>query len=259
MTARVYAISNRKGGSGKTTTTGAMASCLTRLGYKVLAIDMDPQGDLTDWSGYDTNDKLTVYEVLMGYADIVTAIYPREGHYDILGADEILWNTLSEMSVKNESDLTKLKNAIDTVRESYDFILIDTPPSFGILAFNSYIAATSGLVVTSDTSAFATRALEELLDSVEHARDYNANAYPVGILLTKYNGRSKAMRSMREISKEFGEYWNIPVYETVIRNTTGVAEAQMNVEDILETKNNLAAKDYMAFCHEFLRMEGLEN
>lgn len=256
--ARIYAIANRKGGSGKTTTTGALASCLARKGYKVLAVDMDPQGDLTDWAGYNTDDKLTVYEVLMNYADTRTTIVPREGSYDLLPADDILWNIISELDVKHEENIKKLQDALNQVENDYDFILIDTPPSYGILAFNSYVAAKNGMIVTSDTSAFATRALEELLDSVEHIRDFNPNAYPIGILLTKYNGRSKAMRSMREISKEFGEYWNIPIFNTVIRNTSSIVEAQMNAEDIFAVRNSIGAKDYSALTNEFLGMEKIE-
>lgn len=253
----ILAVANKKGGSGKTTTTGALASCLVKKGYKVLAVDMDPQGDLTDWSGYRTEDRITVYDVLRGFATAKDTIVEREGSYDLLPADDILWNAMMELDVRDVDHLLVLKDALDTVKDKYDFIVIDTPPNFGPLAFNSYIAAKDGLIITSDTSAFATRALEELMDTLSYIRDFNKNAYPIGILLTKYTGRSRAKKTIREITDDFADYWNIPVFERVIRNTDSIAEAQMDAVDIFSTKNKLGATDYKLFTEELLEKLGV--
>ena len=257
MTARIYAIANRKGGSGKTTTTYSMGAGLAHKGYKVLLIDMDPQGDLTEWAGYDPYEKIQVYDVLAGYEKIEHTIINIEERLDLVPTDATLWNVMDDLSTRKESDLVRLKKALKNVSKDYDFILIDTPPSFGVLAYNSYIAAANGLIVTTDTSTFAIRAMEEVIDAVENIRELNKGAYPVGVLVTRYNGRSKSMRSLRETTIEFGEYWNIPVYDTAIRNTTAVIDALNNRESIYNVKNTMAANDYLKFIDEFLEKEGI--
>ncbi len=258
MGAYIYAIANRKGGSGKTTTTYSISAGLARKGYKVLMVDMDPQGDLTEWAGYDPYEKIQVYDALVGYETIKNTTTQISENLDLVPTDATLWNIMDDYSTKKEKDLVLLKNALKEVEEDYDFIFIDTPPSFGVLAYNSYIAAKNGLIVTTDTSTFAIRAMEEVIDAVENIRELNKDAYPVGVLVTRYNGRSKSMRSLRDTTIEFGEYWNIPVYETAIRNTSAVTDAINNGESIYSVKNSMAANDYMKFIEEFLQKEGIE-
>lgn len=254
---RIYAIANRKGGCSKTTTCGALASACNRFGFKVLVVDIDPQGNITQWAGFDASDSNTSYEVVMNKCKISDAIVETK-NYDLLPADSTLSRAESEL-MNTQGREFRLKEALDEVKDTYDLIIIDTPPNLGFLTIAAFVAADSGVIVTSDTSLFATKGMQDLADTLEDTAKYgNPNAKVIGILLTRFNPRLKAMKTMREVTDRFGEYFDAPVYETFIRQSVGVMEAQMESRDIFDMpKLNPATIDYVNFAKEFLQKEGL--
>lgn len=254
---KVYAIANRKGGCSKTTTCGALASACTKFGFKVLVVDIDPQGNITQWAGIDATDSNTSYEVLMKQCEIEDAIIKTE-HYDLLPSDSTLSRAESEL-MNTQGREFRLKEAIEHIKDNYDLIIIDTPPNLGFLTVSSFVAADSGVIVTTDTSVFATKGMADLASTLEDTTRYgNPNARVIGILLTRFNPRLKAMKTMREVTDKFSEYFDAPVYDTFIRQSVGVMEAQMESRDLFDLpKLNAAMSDYAEFAKEFLVKEGL--
>jgi chromosome partitioning protein len=254
---RVLAVSSRKGGVAKTTTAGAMSSILNSKGIKVLAIDLDGQGNLTNWNGYNTEGKPTVYEVLKGQINIHDAIY-HGAHYDLLPADQALF--LLEGEIMGAVDrYTKLRKVLKNVDGKYDYIIIDCPPSLGTFTLNAYSVA-DGIIVTTDASAFATQGMSELSQTVEDVRlNVNANIKVIGILLTRFTERYNFMKVMKDVSDRIAECIDAPVYDTPIRPAVALMEAQLNCTDILEIRNQCNAKnDYIAWVDEFLAREAEE-
>lgn len=254
---RIYAIANRKGGCSKTTTCGALASACTRFGFKVLVVDMDPQGNITQWAGYDASESNTSYEVVMKTCDIEDAIVETK-NYDLLPADSTLSRAESELMNAQGREF-RLKEALERIEDNYDLIIIDTPPNLGFLTITSFVAANSGVIVTTDTSPFATKGMQKLADTLaDTARYGNPNAKVVGLLITRFNPRLKAMKTMREVTERFGEFFEAPVYDTFIRQSIGVVEAQIDSIDLFDLpKLNAAMNDYADFAKEFLQREGL--
>lgn len=254
---RIYAVANRKGGCSKTTTCGALASACTRFGFRVLVVDMDPQGNITQWAGFDASDSNTSYEIVMQKCTIEQAIV-KTAHYDLLPADSTLSRAESEL-MHTQGREFRLKEALDDIEDKYDIVVIDTPPNLGFLTIASFVAANSGVIVTSDTSVFATKGMKDLANTLEDTAKYgNPNARVIGILLTRFNPRLKAMKTMREVTDRFGEYFAAPVYDTFIRQSVGVMEAQMESRDLFDLpKLNAAMSDYVEFAKEFLVKEGI--
>ena len=253
---KTYVVANRKGGCSKTTTVGALGSGLSRLGYKVLVIDMDPQGNISDWAGIDTEEMPTIYQVLRREVSTTSAIQKAK-YYDIIPADESLSSIEADLQNTPGKEL-RLKECLDEVRDGYDFILVDTPPNLGYLSVCSFAAADGGIIVTSDASAFASKGMSRLVDHIELAKKYyNREARVAGILLTRVNPQTNVFQTMRELTKQFGEFFDAPVYDTFIRQTTVVMNAQMTATDLYDMmKINAAAQDYKAFVDEFLVKEG---
>jgi|GEM_PF-86415 chromosome partitioning protein len=254
---KIYAIANRKGGVSKTTSCGALASATKRYGFKVLVCDLDPQGNITQWCGFDAADSNTTYEVIMQKCSAKEAIVDV-GRYDLLPADSTLVRAESElMNVQGRE--FRLKEALDEVKEEYDLIFIDTPPNLGFLTIASFVAADGGVIVTSDTSLFATKGMGDLSKTLNDTAKYgNPNARVIGILLTRFNPRLKAMKTMREVTARFSEFFDAPVYDTFIRQSVGIMEAQIESKDLYDLpKLNVAIQDYAEFTKEFLIKEGL--
>lgn len=254
---KIYAIANRKGGCSKTTTCGALASASQRMGLRVLVVDTDPQGNITQWSGFDTTDENTTYEVMSRRCDASEAIVQRP-HYDLLPADKQL-NSIEADLQNTQGREYRLKEALEDIEEQYDVIYIDTPPNLGFLTINAFVASNSGVIVTSDTSVFATKGMADLAEILQGTEKYsNPNAHVIGILLTKFNPRLNAMKTMREVTAKFSEYFDAPVYQTFIRQSVGVMEAQMESTDLFDLPQNVASSDYANFAKEFLASQGFQ-
>lgn len=256
---KIYAIANRKGGVGKTVTSCAISSGIPRLvpEYKTLLVDFDAQGNATQWCGFDASDSNTAYEVIMQKCSARDAIV-NAGRYDLLPADSTLVRAESEL-VNIQGREFRLKEALEEVKDDYDFIFIDTPPNLGFLTIAAFVAADGGVIVPSDTSMFATKGMGDLANTLKDTARYgNPNAKVIGILLTRFNPRLKAMKTMREVTERFSEYFDAPIYDTFIRQSVGVMEAQMESKDLFDLpKLNVAMSDYAEFAREFLVREGM--
>ena len=250
---KIFAIANRKGGVAKTTTTGALASGLGRMGYRVLAVDTDPQGNLTKWNGINTSadDSTTIYEVLKGREPLVKAIVKGK-YYDVAPADIYLSNAESELLPITGNELI-LKKALATVTADYDFIIIDTPPHLGALTKNAFAAADSGVLVTTDNSRFAMEGIGELARTISAIKEFfNPKAAVVGILMCKFNKRSNYMRASEEASAAFAEYFDAHLYETHIPQSVAIMECQDDCVDMFDVpRKNPAIEAYRDFVHEF--------
>lgn len=249
--ARIIAVSNQKGGVAKTTTTQAMAAIFKQRGHKVLAIDFDPQGNLSDSINASTEDVSTIYEVLKQEVGITESIQ-RLSAFDIIPSDIVLAS--ADQTLSQTGKEYRLKEVIELVKNQYDFILIDTPPSLGILTVNAFTAADE-IIVPTTAGKFAVKGIKELYNTVQNVRKYcNADLKVSGILFTKFDQRMNNSKDIKILVEKIGEALEIPLFKTFIRNRIAVDEAQLRNESILDFKGcEDVIDDYNNFVNEFLK------
>src|SRR5262245_33635138 len=226
--AEVIALANQKGGVAKTTTTLNLGVALAEHGYRVLLVDLDPQGNLTMSQGLNPDAiERSMFDVLVYRLPIDQVIETREvdvavSSIDLAGADMALSSQIGRERA--------LEKALVPVRDRYDFILIDTPPSLGLLTINACVAAT-GVLVPVQTEYLSLRGLVQLENTLEMVREnLNPQASIMGILPTMFDRRITHSREADEILREnFGEL----VYNTRIRKTVRFAEAPVKGSSIL--------------------------
>lgn len=248
---RVIAVANQKGGVGKTTTTVNLCASLSLSGSKVLLVDLDPQGNATMGCGVDKNAiELSTYEWLLGHCSIEQIISTRPTGFDLLPANIDL--TAAEVELlKVEQRDARLRSALDPVLGSYDFVVIDCPPSLNMLTINALVAA-EGVLVPMQCEYYALEGLSALLETVEGVR---ARANPKleieGILRTMYDPRNSLTRDVsRQLLKFFGD----KVFRTVIPRNVRLAEAPSHgLPVILYDRHSRGAVAYMALAGELKR------
>lgn len=246
--ARVIAFANQKGGVAKTTTTLNLGVAFAEKGHRVLVIDLDPQGNLTMSQGMNP-DEITrsMYDVLVHKIPIEDVIHPAEidvavASIDLAGAEL----ALSSMIGRERA----LDKALVTARENYDFILIDTPPSLGLLTINAFVAS-NGVIVPVQTEYLSLRGLVQLENTLQMIREnLNPDVSIEGILPTMYDHRLLHSREAVEILEEnFGDL----VFKTRIRKTIRYAEAPVKGNSVLKYEpTGSAAKAYRDLAKEVL-------
>ena len=248
----IVAVANQKGGVGKTTTAQALAAGLAERKYRVLGIDLDPQGNFSTACGAENYNVLTVYEVMKRGADIREAIQHMKGGYDVVPANIMLAGAEQELSQTGKEH--RLKEAVSVVAGEYDFIVIDTPPSLGVLTVNAFTCATDILIPTT-AGIFATAGISQLNETVSSVQKYcNPGVKIRGILFTRFNPRANISRQIKELTEQLSEYISAPIYQTYIRAGVVVEEAQANKADIFNyAGKSTVAEDYRAFIEEFLK------
>ena len=229
--AQIIAITNQKGGVGKTTTAAALAGGLTDLGHRVLAIDMDPQGNLGFSLGVDIENGRTAYDILKSPDYILPAI--RHTDYgDVIPSNILLSSAEIELNRSGREYL--LKAAVDKVKHMYDYIIIDTPPALNILTVNAYVCSDSLIIpmIPEILSLLGISQLKETIDTVR--KYYNSHLRILGVLLVKFNKRLNLTREVEEMTIEIAKQLGTVVLEDRIRTSIAIAEAPAHAESIMK-------------------------
>src|SRR5215471_4825940 len=248
---QVIALANQKGGVAKTTTTINLGVAFVERGLHVLCVDLDPQGNLTMSQGMNPDAiERSMFDVLVHRLPIEEVIEPREvdiavSSIDLAGAELALSSQIGRERA--------LQKAIEPIRSRYDYILIDTPPSLGLLTINAFVAAT-GVIVPVQTEYLSLRGLVQLENTLEMVREnLNPSVEIVGIVPTMYDRRLTHSREADEILREnFGDL----VYHTRIRKTIRFAEAPVKGTSVLAYEpDGEAAELYRDLAKEVLSGE----
>ena len=240
---RIFAITNQKGGVGKTTTTINLAASLAFNNKKVLLVDLDPQGNGTMGCGIEKNScLLTMYDVLLGHTGIEQAIiYSESGKFDVLPSNADLTAAEVELlQIPNKEYI--LKTNLQLIEKNYDFILIDCPPSLNMLTLNA-MAASHAVIIPIQCEYFALEGLSALMNTVAKvAQALNPQITIEGLLRTMYDPRNSLTNDVSDqLKKHFGKR----VYETVIPRNVRLAEAPSHGIPIhLHDPNSNGGQDY---------------
>lgn len=260
-TARVIAIANQKGGVCKTTTALALCKGLTMKGYRVLAIDMDAQSNMSVCCNIDTGDEVpTVYNLLIrdGKYTIDEIIQHSDRGFDVLPSNTMLYS--ADTTITGIGKEHRLHEAIEGILGRYDFIILDTPPNLGLSTVISLRAATD-VIIPATGSMYDVRGVMRLSESINEIKKYlgHPDIRVMGILLTKFDMRTTANRQMREIVEgSIAPALGTTLFNTFIRTTTAVKDAQIELEDILTyAPESTAGKDYLAFVDEVIERSGV--
>ena len=251
--AKVIAFSNQKGGVGKTTTCVNLAAYTSRAGKRVLVVDMDPQGNASSALGFfERKDKKSVYEVLVGDIEAAGAVKKTETEgLDIITSSGDLAGAELELAQVMIGRERVLDEKIEAVKEGYDFVFIDCPPSLGLLTVNS-LAAADGVVVPIQCEYFALEGLSQMMNTIKLVKKFLRPAIEVeGVVITLYDGRAKLSKGVvGEIEKVFGD----KVYLTKIPRNVRLAEAPSYGKPVSDYDPKCAgAQAYEKLAEEFLR------
>ena len=248
--ADTIAVLSLKGGTGKTTTVRTLADVLRRVGLDVLAVDLDPQGNLSDYFDVPSDASPSVADVLSGDAKVKEAVYDG----GIVPATRNLAEVERSLSGKMGREVV-LKKALRDVRRQHDVILIDCPPALGLLTVNGLVAADWALV-SSEAPYFALQGVEGALEVVEQAKEfYNPDLEFLGVVLNIADMRTKHSRDAFEQLKE---HYGDKVFESVVRSSIAYAESAEKGVSILDHRPDLGT-DYLALADEILRRVGLKD
>jgi chromosome partitioning protein len=236
------AVLSQKGGTGKTTTVRTLTDVFRRLGLDVLAVDLDPQGNLSDYFDVDPDATPTVADVLAG-----RAAAPEAVHDDVIPANLALAETELMLAGKMGRELT-LKRALKPLKSRYDLIMLDCPPSLGLLTVNALVAADQALL-TTEAQYFALQGVEQALEVIELARDgLNPDLGWLGVV---FNIADMRTRHSREAFETLRKHVGRKLLSTTIRSSIAYAEASERAISILDHRPDLGA-DYLALADELL-------
>jgi chromosome partitioning protein len=246
--AETIAVLSLKGGTGKTTTVRTLSDVFRRVGLDVLAIDMDPQGNLSDYFDVPGDAAPTVADVLAGEAKAKAAT-----HGGIIPATPILAEVERGLSGKMGRELV-LRRALKEARKTHDVILVDCPPALGLLTINGLVAADWALI-SSEAQYFALQGVQGALEVIEQAKEYyNADLEWLGVVMNIADMRTVHSRdAYAALRSHFGER----VFDTVIRASIAYAESAERQRSILEHRPDLG-EDYVALADEVLERIGLK-
>jgi chromosome partitioning protein len=251
---RVFAISNQKGGVGKTTTAINLSASLAASELNILLIDSDPQGNATTGLGVVKNlDKASLYHVLMGRVPAREAIVPTglEG-LSLIPADKNLVGANLELVDLSEREF-RLRKAIDEIRHDFAYVLIDCPPALDLLTLNALLAA-DAVLVPIQCEFFALEGISELMDTIDRVREsFHHSLTLEGILLTMFDDRTNLTR---QVAADLKEFFGNQVFQTVIPRSIRLAEAPSFGKPILGyDPRSRGAESYIKLAKEILDHE----
>ncbi len=249
---QVFAVTNQKGGVGKTTTSVNLSASLAATKRRVLLIDTDPQGNATMGCGVDKHDlELTTCDVLLGDATIADVVVPlEEWHFDLLPANGDL--TVAEVKLTSMFGREyKLRKALESVAGEYDFIFIDCPPSLNMLTVNAMVAA-KGILIPMQCEYYALEGLSALLNTIDEIKNsVNSEVEIFGLLRTMYDPRNNLAR---DVSAQLESHFSDKVFNTIVPRNIRLAEAPSHGAPILYyDRSSTGAKAYLTLAGEVLR------
>ena len=248
---KLIAIFNQKGGVGKTTTNVNLSACLAKMNKKILVIDIDPQGNTTSGFGIDKNTvELSIYDTLINDVDIKDTIIKTDwDNLDLIPSNVQLAGAEIELT-KSENRELALRESIKTIKNHYDYIFIDCPPSLGLLTINSLVAADS-VLIPIQCEYYALEGVSSLMDTIKLVkRSLNPNLEIEGVVLSMFDGRTNlSIQVVDEVKK----YFKGKVYTTIIPRNVRLAEApSYGVPIINYDEKSKGALAYMELAEEFI-------
>lgn len=248
----IITVTNQKGGVGKTTASSALMDGLHSRGARVLGVDLDPQGSLGFCLGLDIENCATVYDVLKGAKPIRDVIKESECG-DILPSNILL--SAAELEFNRPGREFLLKNCLAEVEESYDYIIIDTPPALNVLTVNAYVAA-DGLIIPMAPEILSLLGVSQIRETIDTVRRcYNSRLRVLGIVLNKYNHRFTLNRDVLDMAEQIAVQLDTQVFQSRIRSGVAVAEAPAYGESVLSyAPDSKVARDFRLLINEIIRM-----
>ena len=254
MPTRVVAVANQKGGVGKTTTAVNVAACLAALGKRILLFDLDPQANATSGLGLEKIEGASAYHALLGEGSLLDKVQKTAyNHLEIVPSEVDLCGVDVELA-RGENHLQRVKSILQPVLESgrFDAVLIDCPPSLGILTLNAFAAA-EALLVPLQCEYYALEGISMITRIVKQLRDggVNPELRIMGVVMTMFDGRTNLSH---QVVSEVREYFGETVFETVIPRTTRLAEAPSFGKPIIDyDKYSAGAAAYEVLTQEVLK------
>ncbi len=252
--AKIISIANQKGGVGKTTTAVNLSACIAQKGKKVLLIDIDPQGNATSGLGVEAHEGKSIYNVLVEDLDISETLHNTMlKKLDVCPANINLAGAEIEL-VSMVSRETRLKEAIESVKENYDYILIDCPPSLGLITLNAFTASDS-VLVPIQCEYYALEGLGQLVNTIKLVQKrLNKNLEIEGVVLTMYDSRTNLST---EVANEVEKYFGNKVFQTIIPRNIRLSEAPSHALPIsLYDPNSKGAEKYKKLASEIIKLNG---
>jgi chromosome partitioning protein len=255
VTAQVFCVANQKGGVGKTTTSVNLAAALAQLGCRTLLVDLDPQGNATMGSGIDKSSlKTSIYPLLVGLSSLAEVCCPTPGGFDLLPANRELAGAEVELVALDRREL-RLRDALGSVADDYDMVLVDCPPSLSLLTLNGLCAA-HGVIIPMQCEYFALEGLSDLVNSIKRVHaGLNRELRIIGLLRVMFDPR---MTLSQQVSDQLVQHFGDKVFSTVIPRNVRLAEAPSYGQSVLAyDPSSRGAQAYRAFGQELLDRLGV--
>lgn len=251
---KTIAVFNQKGGVGKTTTNVNLSACIGKKGKKVLVIDLDPQGNTTSGFGIDKGElEFTIYDVLLGEKDIKDVIIETEFEniYMLSSSTELAGAEIELTTINNREFI--LKSSIEAIKDDYDYIFIDCPPSLGMLTINS-LTAVDSVLIPIQCEYYALEGVSQLMETIMLVKNnLNPNLQIQGVVLSMFDGRANlSIQVVEEVKK----YFKGSVYTTIVPRNVRLAEAPSHGKPVIYYDPKCrGSQAYEELADEFIDLE----